>query len=201
MKIQMPRSPHPHGPDRSRRAVPPRRARGARAARVAGAALLALAAAAAPAPRAAAQSAQTDLTDRGQLFLFREISEALVCQCGCNMILYVCNHHNCPSATPIRKEIEAMIRAGKGKDEIVARFVSEYGEKILSAPTTTGFNLAAWVAPFVALVLGGVFVMSFLAARRRGALAASSRAAAAAPGAAPPQYAARVDDEMREIED
>jgi len=163
------------------------------------AAVFAAALATLTAPPAAAQSAQTDLTDRGQVYVFREVSEGLVCQCGCNMVLYVCNHHNCPSATPIRKEIESMIRGGKTKDEILARFVGEHGEKILSAPSASGFNLAAWIAPFMALLFGGVFVLSFLGARRRRAAAAAARAATVR--AAPPAYASRVDNEIREIGD
>lgn len=146
---------------------------------------------------AAAQSAQTTLSDRGQIQIFRETSEALVCQCGCNMILYVCNHQNCPSATPFREEIERQIREGKGKDAIVASFVEKNGPVVLSAPPARGFDLAAWVMPFVALLLGGVFLLSFLGARRR------TRAAARAAAASTPRdpYSARVDAEIGEIED
>lgn len=155
-----------------------------------------------------AQSAQTSLTDRGQIYTFRQVSEALVCQCGCNMILYVCNHVNCPSAYPFRDSIEAMILRGNTKDEIVARFVADHGEVVLSAPTTEGFNLAAWVTPFVMLVLGGVFLGSFLRARQQRAAAEAARASArddasprgtslASPGSSPADaYAARVDEEL-----
>ena len=44
---------------------------------------------------------------------------------------------------------------GKGKEEIIAAFVARYGEKVLSAPTTSGFNLAAWIMPFLAILVGG----------------------------------------------
>jgi cytochrome c-type biogenesis protein CcmH/NrfF len=160
------------------------------------------------APPAHAQSAQTSLTDRGQIYTFRQVSEALVCQCGCNMILYVCNHVNCPSAYPFRDSIEAMILRGNTKDEIIARFVADEGEVVLSAPTTEGFNLAAWVTPFVMLVLGGVFLGSFLRARQQRAAAEAARAGArhdalsrgtslASPGSSPADaYAARVDEEL-----
>lgn len=167
------------------------------------------------APAAHAQSAQTSLTDRGQIYTFRQVSEALVCQCGCNMILYVCNHVNCPSAYPFRDSIEAMILRGNTKDEIIARFVADEGEVVLSAPTTEGFNLAAWVTPFVMLVLGGVFLGSFLRARKRhAAMASASRTheagaapahggAGASPSPASPSdtYAARVDEELGGLRD
>lgn len=156
----------------------------------------ALLAAALPGGPAHAQSAQTSLTDRGQIYIFREVSESLVCQCGCNMILHVCNHVNCPSATPLRAEIEDLIRDGKQKDEIVAHFVAKHGEVIRSSPSAEGFNLAAWVTPFVMLVLGAVFVGSFLGARRRRAAAAAAVAASSEPN----DYAARVDAELGEFE-
>jgi cytochrome c-type biogenesis protein CcmH len=158
---------------------------------------LALAAASLAPGIASAQSAQTNLTDRGQVQTFREVSEALVCQCGCNMILYVCNHHNCPSATPFRAEIERQIREGKGKDAIVASFVEKEGQVVLSAPPARGFDLAAWVMPFVALLLGGVFVLSFLGARRR---TRAARGAAAEPAIPRDSYSERVDAEIEEIE-
>lgn len=50
------------------------------------------------------------------------------------------------------------MRLGKTKDEILAYFSGKYGEKILSSPSTSGFNLVAWVLPFVLLGLGGVVV-------------------------------------------
>jgi cytochrome c-type biogenesis protein CcmH/NrfF len=39
------------------------------------------------------------------------------------------------------------------------RFRKQYGEKILSAPTTQGFNLLAWTMPFIALLAGGGIIV------------------------------------------
>ena len=39
--------------------------------------------------------------------------------------------------------------------QIIAFYRHQYGEKVLSAPTTEGFNLLAWTMPFIALALGG----------------------------------------------
>ena len=50
-----------------------------------------------------------------------------------------------------------------------------YGEKILSAPTTTGFNIVAWVTPFAAVFVAAAMVVIVgrrwrkAARRRRGA--------------------------------
>jgi cytochrome c-type biogenesis protein CcmH len=89
---------------------------------------------------------------------FEDLEESLVCQCGCGLTVHACNHLHCPSAEPLRKEIRAQMALGKTKAEILTYFRNKYGEKILSSPTTTGFNLVAWVMPFALMILGGLIV-------------------------------------------
>jgi cytochrome c-type biogenesis protein CcmH len=89
----------------------------------------------------------------------QEVAEALTCQCGCGLTVANCNHPNCEFSVPTRHKIEAMLGRGMGRAEIIAYFRKQYGEKILSAPTTQGFNLLAWTMPFVALLLGAVLVV------------------------------------------
>jgi cytochrome c-type biogenesis protein CcmH/NrfF len=101
---------------------------------------------------------------------FGELEESLTCQCGCGLTVHSCNHLQCDSAMPLRAEIRAQMDTGKDKDGILAYFSGKYGEKILSSPTTSGFNLLAWVTPFVLLLAGGavvvVTVMRWTARRR-----------------------------------
>jgi cytochrome c-type biogenesis protein CcmH len=89
---------------------------------------------------------------------FQALEESLTCQCGCGLTVHSCNHLQCPSAIPLRAEIREQMAQGKSKVAILAYFKDKYGEKILSSPTTTGFNLVAWIAPFVVIGLGGVFL-------------------------------------------
>jgi len=89
---------------------------------------------------------------------FQDLEESLTCQCGCGLTVHSCNHLQCGSALPLREELRAQMNEGKGKEEILGYFSNKYGEKILSSPTTTGFNLVAWITPFVVLALGGAFV-------------------------------------------
>ena len=88
----------------------------------------------------------------------QEVEEALTCQCSCGLTVHSCNHLQCGFAVPAKEQIAAQVRAGKSKEEILTDFVGRYGEKVLSAPTTSGFNLAAWITPFLALIVGGVAV-------------------------------------------
>ncbi|MCK6555234.1 cytochrome c-type biogenesis protein CcmH [Candidatus Binatia bacterium] len=100
---------------------------------------------------------------------FQEIEESLTCQCGCGLTVHSCNHVNCPSALPLREEIRAQMASGHDKPKILAYFVQKYGEKILSSPTAQGFNLLAWVTPFVLLALaGGIVVLVAVRWSRRG---------------------------------
>lgn len=89
---------------------------------------------------------------------FQDIEESLTCQCGCGLTVHSCNHLQCGSALPLRDEIRAQMALGKDKDTILTYFRQKYGEKILSAPTTSGFNLVAWVTPFVLVAVGAIIV-------------------------------------------
>jgi len=81
----------------------------------------------------------------------------LICVCGCNQILLECNHVGCTYSDGMRNELAAAIRRGDSNDLVLQAFVQKYGSIVLAAPTTTGFNLAAWITPYVLLVAGFVF--------------------------------------------
>lgn len=97
------------------------------------------------------------MKDAGQT----DIEEALTCQCGCGLTVHSCNHVQCPSGIPLKEEIASQLALGKTRAEVLSYFATKYGEKILSAPTTTGFNIVAWVTPFaVVFVAAGLIVMA-----------------------------------------
>ncbi|MEE9551102.1 MAG: cytochrome c-type biogenesis protein CcmH, partial [Candidatus Binatia bacterium] len=67
-------------------------------------------------------------------------------------------------AQQMRALIREQLKEGKSPQEIKAYFTSKYGEWVLLAPTTEGFNLLVWILPFIALTGGILFVI--LVARR-----------------------------------
>jgi cytochrome c-type biogenesis protein CcmH len=85
---------------------------------------------------------------------YKEACDRLMCQCGCNEQLSVCAMQNCSSATPMRAEIRERLMKGDNVEAIVDSFVARYGKKVLSAPTMQGFDLTAWIMPFLILCLG-----------------------------------------------
>ncbi len=124
--------------------------------------------------------------------LYQETCDRLICQCGCNEQLSVCAMQNCSSATLMRAEIRERLQKGDGPDQIVRSFVDRYGKVVLSAPTTTGFDLSAWVMPFVILSLGLIVVVW--------TVFSMVRPACAGPGEAAPAVDPRVDAELSEFE-
>lgn len=97
---------------------------------------------------------------------FKRISHKLVCQCGCNYLLAECQHLECPSAIPLRKQIREYLKRGMSEQAVIDAMVKEHGMVLLAAPPAQGFNLAAWVIPFVALAIGFFIVRQALVRMR-----------------------------------
>lgn len=133
-----------------------------------------------------------------------QLESDLTCQCGCGLTVHSCNHLNCSSGIPLKREIAEQLAMGKSREEVLAYFGTKYGEKILSAPTTRGFNIAAWITPFVAIGLGGLLIAVVLgrwrraSAGRRTAREAAEGAAGGAP--ADPHLRARLDRALDEYD-
>ena len=127
----------------------------------------------------------------------KKASEAFVCQCSCNHQLSACGMLNCGSATPLRTEIQEHLKQGKSQKEIVDAFVAKYGKVILAAPTTQGFDLAAWLAPFAALSFGLIVVYFVIKAwtQRNQQWLGNASARAAMPDA----YRDKMEKELKDL--
>lgn len=83
----------------------------------------------------------------------RDLSEKLRCPvCQSSSI------QESPSseATEMKAVVRERLAAGESEEEIIAYFVSKYGEWVLLEPPKKGFNLLVYLLP-VALLLGGGF--------------------------------------------
>jgi len=85
---------------------------------------------------------------------FTEVGHQLICMCGCGQVLLECNHVGCPLSDGMRNDLMAAISRGDSDSLVEQSFVQKYGPTVLAAPTTAGFDRAAWIMPVVALVLG-----------------------------------------------
>ncbi len=133
-------------------------------------------------------SAQKDISKD-----YKEACERLVCQCGCNEQLSVCAMQNCSSATPMRAEIRERLQNGETVDKIVESFVARVGKQVLSAPTMKGFDVTAWVMPFVFLCFGAI-VVGWIAVKM-------ARPRALTADAAPVPADPRIERELRDFEE
>jgi cytochrome c-type biogenesis protein CcmH/NrfF len=122
-----------------------------------------------------------------------QIEEALTCQCGCGLTVHSCNHVQCPSGIPLKEEIAQQLASGKSAAEVLTYFSTKYGEKILSAPTTTGFNLVAWITPFAVVLIAAMLVVVVSRRWRRPAVVAPP---AARSDAADGERRARLNAEL-----
>jgi cytochrome c-type biogenesis protein CcmH len=98
----------------------------------------------------------------------------------------------------MREVIAQKLAAGENQEQIRAYFVQQYGDVVLGAPSTQGFNRLAWILPVLAAAVGLGWLVYFVRSTTR------KRPVPAATGAqpAPPSddvlddYIQRVDDEL-----
>jgi cytochrome c-type biogenesis protein CcmH/NrfF len=79
---------------------------------------------------------------------FNKLGHQLMCMCGCNQVLLECNHVGCAYSERMRNELTGSLERGDNDSLALQSFVQKYGNTVLSAPTTTGFNRIAWIMPF-----------------------------------------------------
>ena len=80
------------------------------------------------------QSAYTKLQRPNELSEFHKVSQLIVCQCGCNFLLGVCPHIECPWSIPLRRFIENRIHKKENAETIVRKLELGYGEQLRDDP-------------------------------------------------------------------
>ena len=105
-----------------------------------------------------------------------DISGQLICQCGCVSVLINCTHAECMVRDTMTTSIEHKSAQGQSREQIIQSFVAQYGEQVLAEPPKRGFNLVAWVLPFVVILGGGVVI--YMAAKAWVRRSKSSQASA-----------------------
>lgn len=97
-----------------------------------------------------------------------------MCQCGCAQLLGECDHVGCPDRDKELSELMTDVAAGMTDEQVFNEFVSKYGATVLAAPTTKGFDLVAWIAPFA--VFAAALLGTILLIRRWGGLGLERKA-------------------------
>ena len=107
----------------------------------------------------------------------------IMCMCGgCTDAAGKCTHSGgafagpCATARAELKEVDERIANGSSDDLILQSFVQEYGPTVLISPPAKGFDLWAWLMPFVALLIGVILALYvILRWKRRAAVAPAAR--------------------------
>ena len=98
-------------------------------------------------------------------------------------------------AEDMKRRIRELIAEGRSDEEIRAFFVERYGTWILLEPPKSGFNLAAWLLPGAAVLVGAI---GLVLAARRWASRPPARASVEPPPGSP--YLDRLERELKETE-
>ena len=67
----------------------------------------------------------------------------------------------------MEKSIKELVNKNMNKKEILDHFVNIYGERILAVPIARGFNLMAWIAPILILILGCIILYNYIIVRTK----------------------------------
>jgi cytochrome c-type biogenesis protein CcmH len=109
-----------------------------------------------PAAAVAADCPKTTLGD---------VEDEVMCQvCGTPLALAT----DAPQAQRERDLIVRLIDQCKSKDQIKARLAAEFGDDVLALPGDDGFDLAVYLVPGIALLLGGAAVAYAASRWKRG---------------------------------
>tara|TARA_B100001123_G_scaffold397227_1_gene480278 strand:- start:316 stop:798 length:483 start_codon:yes stop_codon:yes gene_type:complete len=131
--------------------------------------------------------------------LLQDLENALMCKCDdkCGKVLINCT---CSTSDKTRTKFTKMLESGLTVEQIIKSQIDEYGETVLSAPTKFGFNLTAWVMPFVALFAGGVGVKKIINSWVGKKQTAGTRDEDEIEPVTPGKYSKRLQDELDGIE-
>ncbi len=128
------------------------------------------------------------------------VAKGLYCPVCPSTPLDVCETQAC---VQWRALIREKLANGESEAQIRAYFVAQYGERVLGAPPAEGFNISAYVFPFILLIAGAAFLAVTMRRwqQSRAALKTAEPAAGAdEPPSVAPEYAERIRRALKERE-
>ena len=90
---------------------------------------------------------------------FNKLGHQLMCMCGCNRYCWSAITSAAPIPTACAMSLLPASTRGDSDSLVLQSFVQKYGNTVLAAPTTTGFNRVAWIMPFAVFALAMVLTV------------------------------------------
>jgi cytochrome c-type biogenesis protein CcmH len=125
-----------------------------------------------------------------------EIAKGLWCPLCNGVRLDNCELQAC---VQMKEVIGQKLAAGESQEQIRTYFVAQYGDVVLGAPSTQGFNGLAWILPVLAAAVGLGWLIYFVRSvtRKRAAPVVTTATSQEGAGeAAEDDYLRRVEQEM-----
>ena len=121
-----------------------------------------------------------------------EVARELWCPLCNGVRLDNCDLQAC---VQMREVISEKLAGGQSKEQIKAYFVTQYGDVVLGAPSSEGFNIVVWILPALVALVGVGWLVYYVSANRRGR---APQAANLTASNADDDYLRRVEDELKE---
>ncbi|HEY2804384.1 MAG TPA: cytochrome c-type biogenesis protein CcmH, partial [Gemmatimonadales bacterium] len=95
-------------------------------------------------------------TARDDAAIVQAIEHKIKCTCGCGLDVFTCRttDFTCATSPAMHRAVLARLDSAMTSEQVVAAFERQYGEAILMQPPRRGFNWAAYLMPFAALLVG-----------------------------------------------
>lgn len=88
----------------------------------------------------------------------RRVGARLGCQCGCKDSVATCSMLECHFSKPAKEKIAQLQALGYTDDQIIRKFIQEYGDGIYLAPP----KAYGWIVPYATMGLGVVVIWLFI---------------------------------------
>jgi cytochrome c-type biogenesis protein CcmH/NrfF len=106
----------------------------------------------------------------GQAVRFQKLGDKIMCTCSCGQMLLKCNHVGCPNSSRMiaqlhdqlgdrRPGVTASAASTRSDEDVLNFFRREWGVTAVVEPSQHGFELLAWILPFVGLIAGTILLI------------------------------------------
>lgn len=106
----------------------------------------------------------------GQAVRYEKLGSKIMCTCSCGQMLLKCNHVGCPNSSKMIAQLHDQLGSGrdagsgntgaaKSDEDVLNFFRTEWGVTAVVEPSQHGFELLAWILPFVGLIAGTILLI------------------------------------------